>query len=55
MPSATSATPAIEIPAAAQKRVVSRSSPASDENAAAKIGVVPRTSETVVAVASFSE
>ena len=53
-PSATSATPAKPTAVAIQNRAVSRSSPTIDATIAAKIGVVPRISATVVAELSFS-
>src|SRR5581483_3066722 len=54
-PSATRATPPKPTAVASQNEGVSRSTPSTEETIAAKIGVVPMISETVVAVVSFSE
>src|SRR5207244_8578419 len=54
-PRATSATPPNDASVASQKRRLSRSRPTAEASAAAKIGVVPMISETVVALASLSE
>src|SRR5512133_3370137 len=53
-PRATSATPAQPIAVATQNRPLSRSRPTTDDMIAAKIGVIPRISATVVAEPSFS-
>ena len=55
LPSATSETPPKVTAAAAQKRGEGRSRPTAAEINPVKIGVVPRISATVVALASLSE
>ena len=54
-PTAISATPTNEITAEIQKRESRRSSPTAKAISAAKIGVAPSTSATVVAVVNVSE
>jgi hypothetical protein len=53
-PAATSATPVNERPAASQKRRLSVSTPVPLAKSAVKIGSVPKSSATVVAVVNFN-